>query len=128
MLLKPRQLAACSPLQRAVVVLAAPRRRAHTSSPRTASPIMVAASQHFASVVLGGGNAAGYVAKEFVAQGVQPGELCIVSEEGGWLAGRGLAVWGACCRSGWCLFWGVWDPPEGRGRVPWGQPASLPHR
>eukprot|EP01023_Acetabularia_acetabulum_P041787 TRINITY_DN4094_c0_g1_i2.p1 TRINITY_DN4094_c0_g1~~TRINITY_DN4094_c0_g1_i2.p1 ORF type:complete len:641 (+),score=95.67 TRINITY_DN4094_c0_g1_i2:745-2667(+) len=32
-------------------------------------------------VVLGGGNAAGYAARQFLAKGVKPGELCIISEE-----------------------------------------------
>ncbi len=32
-------------------------------------------------VFLGGGNAAGYAAREFVAQGLQPGELLIVTDE-----------------------------------------------
>jgi hypothetical protein len=32
-------------------------------------------------IVLGGGNAAGYAAQEFAAKGVQPGELCIITEE-----------------------------------------------
>jgi hypothetical protein len=32
-------------------------------------------------VFLGGGNAAGYAAREFVAQGVKPGELLIITDE-----------------------------------------------
>src|SRR5688500_1215242 len=35
----------------------------------------------FRYVILGGGMVAGYAAQEFVEQGVQPGELCIVSAE-----------------------------------------------
>lgn len=30
---------------------------------------------------LGGGNASGYLAKELVAAGLQPGELCIITDE-----------------------------------------------
>ncbi|XP_078439187.1 monodehydroascorbate reductase 4 [Wolffia australiana] len=35
----------------------------------------------FVYVILGGGVAAGYAALEFIRKGVQPGELCIISEE-----------------------------------------------
>ncbi|GAQ86404.1 monodehydroascorbate reductase [Klebsormidium nitens] len=35
----------------------------------------------FKFVVLGGGNAAGYAAHEFIKRGIGPGELCIISEE-----------------------------------------------
>lgn len=35
----------------------------------------------FKFVILGGGNAAGYAAHEFVRRGIGPGELCIISEE-----------------------------------------------
>ena len=35
----------------------------------------------FVYVILGGGVSAGYAALEFVRKGVQPGELCIISEE-----------------------------------------------
>jgi monodehydroascorbate reductase (NADH) len=35
----------------------------------------------FKIVCLGGGNSAGYLAKELVAGGLQPGELCIITEE-----------------------------------------------
>ena len=35
----------------------------------------------FTYIVLGGGNAGGYAAREFVAKGLQPGELCIITEE-----------------------------------------------
>ena len=35
----------------------------------------------FKYVLLGGGNASGYAAREFVLRGVQPGELCIVTAE-----------------------------------------------
>lgn len=35
----------------------------------------------FKFVVLGGGNAAGYAAYEFVRRGIGSGELCIISEE-----------------------------------------------
>eukprot|EP00208_Stichococcus_sp_RCC1054_P003758 CAMPEP_0206138822 /NCGR_PEP_ID=MMETSP1473-20131121/3713_1 /ASSEMBLY_ACC=CAM_ASM_001109 /TAXON_ID=1461547 /ORGANISM="Stichococcus sp, Strain RCC1054" /LENGTH=434 /DNA_ID=CAMNT_0053532349 /DNA_START=198 /DNA_END=1502 /DNA_ORIENTATION=+ len=41
----------------------------------------MAAASSYKYVVLGGGNAAGYFAKEAVAQGVQKGDLAIVSEE-----------------------------------------------
>uniref|UniRef100_A0A7S3QQJ3 monodehydroascorbate reductase (NADH) n=1 Tax=Dunaliella tertiolecta TaxID=3047 RepID=A0A7S3QQJ3_DUNTE len=40
------------------------------------------ATEHYANVTIGGGNAAGYVAKEFVAQGLGKGELAIISDEG----------------------------------------------
>lgn len=36
---------------------------------------------NFKYVILGGGNAAGYAAKEFVSQGIQQGELCIITDE-----------------------------------------------
>lgn len=35
----------------------------------------------FKFVILGGGNAAGYAAYEFIKRGIGPGELCIISEE-----------------------------------------------
>lgn len=35
----------------------------------------------FKYIILGGGNASGYAAKEFVNRGLKPGELCIVTEE-----------------------------------------------
>ena len=40
-----------------------------------------AAGDSYKYVVLGGGNAAGYVASEFSDRGVQPGELAILSDE-----------------------------------------------
>ncbi|XVF55675.1 hypothetical protein PTKIN_Ptkin06aG0056100 [Pterospermum kingtungense] len=39
------------------------------------------AEKHFKYVILGGGVAAGYAAREFAKQGVQPGELAIISKE-----------------------------------------------
>ncbi|KAF6148004.1 hypothetical protein GIB67_024179 [Kingdonia uniflora] len=39
------------------------------------------AEKYFKYVIVGGGVAAGYAAKEFAAQGVKPGELAIVSKE-----------------------------------------------
>eukprot|EP01023_Acetabularia_acetabulum_P065902 TRINITY_DN879_c0_g1_i1.p1 TRINITY_DN879_c0_g1~~TRINITY_DN879_c0_g1_i1.p1 ORF type:complete len:445 (-),score=89.43 TRINITY_DN879_c0_g1_i1:164-1498(-) len=36
----------------------------------------------FKYIVLGGGNSAGYAAREFVAKGIEAGELCIITEEG----------------------------------------------
>nr|DAD28768.1 TPA_asm: hypothetical protein HUJ06_030236 [Nelumbo nucifera] len=39
------------------------------------------AEKHFKYVVLGGGVAAGYAAREFAKQGVKPGELAIISKE-----------------------------------------------
>lgn len=38
-------------------------------------------SKHYKNVVLGGGNAAGYLAREWVARGGPKGELAIVGEE-----------------------------------------------
>lgn len=38
-------------------------------------------AQRYKFVVLGGGNASGYAAREFVANGLQPGELAIVTDE-----------------------------------------------
>ncbi|KAF5830518.1 monodehydroascorbate reductase [Dunaliella salina] len=72
--------------------------------PVAASRRLVAAmaTEHYANVTIGGGNAAGYVAKEFVAQGLGRGELAIISDEGvcayerpalskAYLAGEGAA-------------------------------------
>eukprot|EP00850_Spirogloea_muscicola_P011139 SM000068S20571 [mRNA] locus=s68:223106:226611:+ [translate_table: standard] len=42
---------------------------------------MAAAPREFKYVVLGGGVSAGYAAREFASQGLQPGELAIVSKE-----------------------------------------------
>lgn len=42
---------------------------------------MAAEARHFKYVVLGGGVAAGYAAREFAKQGVNPGELAIISKE-----------------------------------------------
>uniref|UniRef100_A0A5B6ZP07 monodehydroascorbate reductase (NADH) n=1 Tax=Davidia involucrata TaxID=16924 RepID=A0A5B6ZP07_DAVIN len=39
------------------------------------------AEKHFKYVILGGGVAAGYAAREFAKQGVKPGELAIISKE-----------------------------------------------
>ncbi|XP_020687302.1 monodehydroascorbate reductase 3, cytosolic-like [Dendrobium catenatum] len=39
------------------------------------------AGKHFKYVILGGGVAAGYAAREFVKQGLKPGELAIISKE-----------------------------------------------
>ena len=39
------------------------------------------AEKSFKYVILGGGVAAGYAAREFAKQGVQPGELAIISKE-----------------------------------------------
>ncbi|KAK9734219.1 hypothetical protein RND81_04G123700 [Saponaria officinalis] len=39
------------------------------------------AEQHFKYIVLGGGVSGGYAAREFVKQGVKPGELAIISAE-----------------------------------------------
>ncbi|KAF5202855.1 Monodehydroascorbate reductase [Thalictrum thalictroides] len=39
------------------------------------------AEKHFKYVILGGGVSAGYAAREFVKQGVKPGELAIISKE-----------------------------------------------
>ncbi|XP_057534344.1 monodehydroascorbate reductase, seedling isozyme-like isoform X1 [Amaranthus tricolor] len=39
------------------------------------------AEKHFKYVILGGGVSAGYAAREFVKQGLQPGELAIISKE-----------------------------------------------
>lgn len=41
----------------------------------------MASEKHFKYIILGGGVAAGYAAKEFANQGVQPGELAIISRE-----------------------------------------------
>nr|QJX14775.1 monodehydroascorbate reductase [Deschampsia antarctica]6KRT_A Chain A, monodehydroascorbate reductase [Deschampsia antarctica]6KRT_B Chain B, monodehydroascorbate reductase [Deschampsia antarctica] len=41
----------------------------------------MATEKHFKYVVLGGGVAGGYAAREFAKQGVQPGELAIISRE-----------------------------------------------
>jgi hypothetical protein len=38
-------------------------------------------SRSFKYVCLGGGNSAGYFAKELVTSGLQPGELAIITEE-----------------------------------------------
>lgn len=35
----------------------------------------------FKYIILGGGNASGYAAKEFVNRGLNPGELCIITDE-----------------------------------------------
>ncbi|KAK3122408.1 hypothetical protein QOZ80_8BG0669180 [Eleusine coracana subsp. coracana] len=42
---------------------------------------MAAEAKHFKYVILGGGVAAGYAAREFGKQGVKPGELAIISKE-----------------------------------------------
>ncbi|TVU04563.1 hypothetical protein EJB05_47678 [Eragrostis curvula] len=42
---------------------------------------MAAEARHFKYVILGGGVAAGYAAREFGKQGVKPGELAIISKE-----------------------------------------------
>ena len=39
------------------------------------------AEQHYKYVILGGGQSAGYAAREFVAGGVKPGELLIIGKE-----------------------------------------------
>ncbi|XP_074311967.1 monodehydroascorbate reductase [Silene latifolia] len=39
------------------------------------------AEKHFKYIILGGGVAGGYAAREFVKQGIQPGELAIISAE-----------------------------------------------
>uniref|UniRef100_A0A0A0LDT7 FAD/NAD(P)-binding domain-containing protein n=1 Tax=Cucumis sativus TaxID=3659 RepID=A0A0A0LDT7_CUCSA len=39
------------------------------------------ADETFKYVILGGGVAAGYAAREFVKQGLNPGELAIISKE-----------------------------------------------
>ncbi|EYU35147.1 hypothetical protein MIMGU_mgv1a0046522mg, partial [Erythranthe guttata] len=41
------------------------------------------AEKSFKYVIVGGGVSAGYAAREFVKQGVQPGELAIISKEAG---------------------------------------------
>ncbi|XP_062194732.1 monodehydroascorbate reductase 3, cytosolic-like isoform X1 [Phragmites australis] len=41
----------------------------------------MATDKHFKYVILGGGVAAGYAAREFAKQGVKPGELAIISKE-----------------------------------------------
>ncbi|VAH96091.1 unnamed protein product [Triticum turgidum subsp. durum] len=41
----------------------------------------MASGKHFKYVVLGGGVSGGYAAREFAKQGVQPGELAIISKE-----------------------------------------------
>lgn len=41
----------------------------------------MAASQHFKYVILGGGVAAGYAAREFAKLGINPGDLAIISKE-----------------------------------------------
>ncbi|KAF0898389.1 hypothetical protein E2562_007231 [Oryza meyeriana var. granulata] len=41
----------------------------------------MAAAKHFNYVILGGGVAAGYAAREFARQGVKPGDLAIISKE-----------------------------------------------
>lgn len=38
-------------------------------------------STHFKFVILGGGNASGYAAREFASNGVAAGELCIITDE-----------------------------------------------
>jgi succinate dehydrogenase/fumarate reductase flavoprotein subunit len=42
---------------------------------------MAAEAKQFKYVILGGGVAAGYAAREFGKQGVNPGELAIISKE-----------------------------------------------
>ncbi|KAL6858733.1 hypothetical protein ACP4OV_017735 [Aristida adscensionis] len=42
---------------------------------------MAAEARHFKYIILGGGVAAGYAAREFGKQGVNPGELAIISKE-----------------------------------------------
>lgn len=44
------------------------------------------AEKSFKYVILGGGVAAGYAAREFAKQGVQPGELAIISKEAVWFS------------------------------------------
>ncbi len=39
------------------------------------------ASTAYKYVCIGGGNASGYLAKELVTGGLQPGELCIITDE-----------------------------------------------
>ncbi|KAI3985097.1 hypothetical protein MKX01_027183, partial [Papaver californicum] len=39
------------------------------------------AEKHFKYVIVGGGVSAGYAAKEFAAQGLNAGELAIISKE-----------------------------------------------
>lgn len=48
---------------------------------QTPTTRLIRAMSTYKYVVLGGGNAAGYAAREFVAQNVAPGDLCIVGEE-----------------------------------------------
>lgn len=38
-------------------------------------------TRSFKYVCVGGGNSAGYLAKELAAAGLQPGELCIITDE-----------------------------------------------
>lgn len=40
-----------------------------------------AMGRSFKVVILGGGTAGGYAASEFVKHGLNPGDLCIISEE-----------------------------------------------
>ncbi len=66
--------------------LAATPQSSSTTPPRHTSPNLVCLSVHFLSytskyVIVGGGNSAGYAAREFVAQGIKPYELMIISSE-----------------------------------------------
>ncbi len=75
----------------------------------------------FKYVVVGGGNAAGYVAREFFALGISRGELCIVGEEQVRLCGKQALVGGR--------LHGTWpaDGPRAQRRRAWRcvRPACL---
>jgi hypothetical protein len=47
----------------------------------------------FKYVCIGGGNAAGYLAREMVSRGLPPGELCIIGDEQVTLQ-QGTPAWG----------------------------------
>lgn len=66
------------------------------------------ASSDYKYVVLGGGQAAGYAAAEFVKRGVNKGELAIVSSEGvGTLSEISHCSMPNATRSIWCWVQGL---------------------
>ena len=62
-----------------------------SSTPIVPAPHPQAMSKHYKAVVLGGGNSAGYLAREWVARGGPKGELAIVGEEP--VRGGGAGFW-----------------------------------
>eukprot|EP01023_Acetabularia_acetabulum_P051078 TRINITY_DN560_c0_g1_i2.p1 TRINITY_DN560_c0_g1~~TRINITY_DN560_c0_g1_i2.p1 ORF type:complete len:474 (-),score=131.98 TRINITY_DN560_c0_g1_i2:289-1710(-) len=45
------------------------------------SKLFGSSANQYKYIVLGGGNAAGYAARQFVLKGVKPGELCVITDE-----------------------------------------------